>query len=560
MADILADNIISPVSTYLSVDFTGATGSSPSFKDPFTAAFFFHTGVVGTPKFPTAVPLATGAGQLASAYEADWYNRIHTIPHSLALGTVLQLTQRTVEVWNANFSSRTLTAIPFFDVTGIQISGGLGILPQTYGPLRTSIFTFTIDVIGPPRIDAIYFFDFGSEAPSVVITGDRAVVFAYEPQRPTIERISFLTDVLESYNGTEQRIALRTSPRLMYIYDYLLPDAVDYSRALNTMSGNIGNGFAVPVWWDLRTLTADVAPAATVVKCSTAFADFRDGGLALLWRSPQDFEVLQIATVSPTQLNLAFPTSGSSSALTTLCMPLVISFLSDPVENSRTPNNKGTVRATWEAFDTPDRATPDGSITMYKGLPLVDDLNFTDGNSSEGFGQGTARIDSGIGPIAFIRKRFPKLSFQKGWAAQSLTTLAALRGLLYALRGRQRSFYMPTFREDFVLAAGVAPSDASLTVKPVDYNRFVTPVEPLKNLAVYLKNGSVYYREILAAVPSGLNEALTLDASFGVAFQPADVLRISYLVRCRFDSDDIDIRHNDLRQGDVQMPVVGVTA
>src|SRR5690606_652011 len=154
--------------------------------------------------------VANWGGAVLRTFEGDFYERIHVLPGTFVLGNVLQTATRTFEVWNAHFTSKTLSAINEVGTEGIALTGGPGDPPIVYGPLRSAVYTATVGLDGPLSINASYEFDFAAaNNVFVVLTGARAVIFAFEPQLPITERLEWLTDLQESYGGAEQRIMVR---------------------------------------------------------------------------------------------------------------------------------------------------------------------------------------------------------------------------------------------------------------------------------------------------------------------------------------------------------------
>lgn len=502
-------------------------------------------------------------GGLMRTFDADWYDRIHVIPLAFDLGNVLQNQTRTAEVWNANFVNRTLNAITETGTDGITLTGGPGTPPVVYLPLQSEIYTFTVTLDGPLAIDASYLFDFDTQDLTVTLVGNRAIVFAFEPQLPVTEILEWRTDLLESYGGAEQRIMVRHRPRQKFDFTYLLSARNEISRALNGLYGRVGGVFAVPLWWDVRNLTSDVSLGATTIPVVTDYADFRAAGFAILWRASDDFEVIEIDTVSPTQLTLTRPTDQAHPALTTYVIPVHRCLAADPVDSARRANGVTTIDVEWQSQDPTDLSALDGELTLYRGLPVLNDLNFMEGDEvAEPIESKAVVIDNKTGPSArSYRRRFPRIVTAKGWQPETSAELWAIRKLIYALRGRQRSFWLPSFREDFVLTATVGASATTLLVEPVDYERFIDTNEPLGDIAIYLNNGSVFFREVTDVQPGGGGtEQLTISASLGVTVNPADILRISYLMRARLDTDAISITHSGLGRAQITVPVVGVLA
>jgi hypothetical protein len=356
---------------------------------------------------------------------------------------------------------------------------------------------------------------------------------------------------------------VRHRPRRKFQMDYLISQRNEVSRALNGLYGRVGGVFAVPIWWDVRNLTSDVSIGGTTVFVDTNYADFRDGGFAILWRASDDFEVVEIDTVSPTQFTLTRPTDQAHPSLTTVVMPVERCLIADETPTTRRPNGVTSIEARWESEEPRDLSATDGELTIYRGLPVLGDLNFVDGNEvAEPIQSKAVVIDNKSGPAAkSYRRRFPRIISAKGWQPETPAELWAVRKLLHALRGRQRSFWLPTFREDFVLTATVGPAATTMLVEFVDYERFIDTNEPLGDIAIYLNNGTTFFREVTNVEPGiGGTEQLTISSALGITVNPSDVLRISYLVRSRLDTDSVTITHDGLGRARIVAPTVGVLA
>ena len=71
------------------------------------------------------------------------------------------------------------------------------------------------------------------------------------------EKLSFQTDIIQSYSGKEQRIKVRQYPRKFYTYNY---DAMDkfqaeWVRAILRIGQN--EIYYIPMWQDVIHLTED---------------------------------------------------------------------------------------------------------------------------------------------------------------------------------------------------------------------------------------------------------------------------------------------------------------
>ena len=141
----------------------------------------------------------------------------------------------------------------------------------------------------------------------------------------------------------------------------------------------------------------------------------------------------------------------------------------------------------------------------------------------------------------------------KGFEADTDLESWELRKLLYGINGKQTSFYLPSYRNDFQIAGTIAAGSTSLRVTDVGYEKFIDGTVPYAAVMIQLHDASAiggetkFFRTIsVTSTPLPGEEILTLDSPIdpGTAVDPSDVLRISYLYLSRFATDKIQITHN----------------
>lgn len=508
-------------------------------------------------------------GYVCGGYESALYGRIHIIPTSVALGNVLQETIFFVEVWNAFFTGQTLDSIVGTNATGIQVSSPNppGAPPAAFPALSSFIYSVTVSEDGPAAIDAEFTFDFTVEAPVLSITGTRIVAFTFQAERPIEEALEFKTDVMESYNGSEQRVRVRNLARQLFEMNFVESRDQARSTMINTVMGHQGKFYAIPLWHFSRNLLQDAAINDTTIFVDTTFADFRSTTaeqeyLVILYRDFNDFEIAQVALggVSSGQIDLERELQQNHNALETAVIPLQIMLAQDPVEWSLSPN--GVIRANMKliAEEVTDLSITDGELTIYRGLPVFTGFNFVDETLDEGVQAKYELFDTGSGIFDAIERRdVPEYRSQKGFETQTAEDSWDLRRLLYAMRGQQRTFWMPTWRNDFQVVDVINDTDVSMTVADAGHRRFIGTQEPLSSIMILLPDGTQYFREITGMTAGGPGEeVIAFTPSLGVTLNPEDIYMVSYMYRARFGSDRIGIRHRFQDITRVRVPVIGV--
>ncbi|MEE8551594.1 MAG: hypothetical protein V3T08_10115 [Gemmatimonadota bacterium] len=519
------------------------------------------------PAIGTSSSLGVLSGVICGGFEEQLYDRIHLIPGSFLLGNVLSEESRDFEVWNAfRRVSQTLAVINQIGTVGLTLVEPSS-PPLVFPPLASFDYSIIIGTDGPAAIDASYEFDFTIQAPTLLVTGTRVVTFAHCPQRPIREGLEFKTNILEAYGGGEQRIRVRKLPRQQFEYRYLLADQFERAFALNAIAGFHGRPFAIPVFIFLRSLLADAAINDTVIQVDTTNADFRDSTatdprLIILWRDFNDFEIAQVAQggIAPGSITLERPLDKAHDAVDTIVMPVQIMLGRDPAEFGRSPTNVTTLAIGWLSEEVADLGDL-SSLPTHDGLPVLADLNFMGRTLDEKVTRKYTLFDSGSGSFeAILGRAISELGTVKGFEAKGAADTFTLRKVLYGLNGKQTTFFLPSFRDDFNLITTIGAADLNIEVSPSDYVRFLDTQDPWGDIMIQLKDGTQFFRNVTSAVEAvgPPREILTIDASLGQVVTADDVNFICYLHRARFNSDKIELEHTRIGEISARIPVAGV--
>jgi hypothetical protein len=116
---------------------------------------------------------------------------------------------------------------------------------------------------------------------------------------PIEEAQLYWTDILPSYNAHEQRVQLRLNPRVRLRYRLLLADAEQAARFERDIWGLGALRVYVPFWQDAALLESPAAPSDDFLVLDALTRRFVAEGLALIWRDPQNYEIVEIAAVNP---------------------------------------------------------------------------------------------------------------------------------------------------------------------------------------------------------------------------------------------------------------------
>jgi len=199
-----------------------------------------------------------------------------------------------------------------------------------------------------------------------------------------------------------------------------------------------------------------------------------------------------------------------------------------------TENDIGAPTADTSAFST------------YNSKVLLDGFNFIRGQMAETFQQKVSFIDNNTG---IISQNTPwetnKRAHVKGFIVKTREDLWNVRRLMYAIRGRQVSFYIPTFMEDVTPTQNLVNGVDTMDISWIGYDRFIDSGDSKNVFKITFTDGTSLVREIQSSSQlSGTEERLTLDTTWPADRNVSEIQRVQFYELVRFDTDDIRIEHD----------------
>jgi hypothetical protein len=368
------------------------------------------------------------------------------------------------------------------------------------------------------------------------------------------EVLEWRTDVLQARAG-EQRIALRSRPREILTLRHRV-DALGLARAAELVRAGFAGDWQVPLWHMTVQPHQDLAQGAPEIMLETSVSDFRAGGLAVLGIDGGEAHVFQIAAVLADRLVLADPQALQLPAATVAGHRITVAPVrpgrtSSPVEIERRRQSDGTVTASLLLQDAPDLTAP--SLPSYLGRPVQTDPSLIRRPLAASLRRAVEYIDNGYGPVVVepLRDGFER-SETLTLKAQGAAARWALRRWLWSLRGRQASFWLPTWGHELHLRSAMTSGSTLMRVAPV-----AALTAYLGRSILIELSGALRFRTITAAAEDGADHRLTLSSSLG---EPVPLgTKSHFLTAVRADADRVEIQHGPAAS-EVTLPVIEVTA
>ena len=493
----------------------------------------------------------------------DWFETFHVVPRSFDFGNLLSDQSVPIEVFCSFRRPPQREWTSFVNNAGAGVTlVGLPSLPTQMDPLSGIQMTLLVDANGAPFVDDTLDFGFsGIGTIFVSIMIQRLVLWGLVPESPFRETLSFRTNVKTKEEGKEQRAKMRKNPRQSWDYRYLMDEGPEAQTLENLLFDFHALNFGVPVWdEDTETTTVTAAAATSIDVGSTEYRDFRVGGFAGIIEGQTIFDVLEITALTATLIDFTTPTTNGYP-IGTKVYPMSISRAPARTPGSRYLVNLRNKSIKFTANNNDVDLADLGPFSTFNGKLLLDVGNVVRGQTSpEANVRRLDMIDGQVGRVfqdsAWDRDR---RRYQFTMRAAGRQALWEMRGMVHAISGRWKSFYVPTAENAFTPVANLGNGSNTLDVTNVGYTQFVRSRQAKNVIRVTTTDGSVLLRTILSStVIDADTEQLTLDGNWPQEYPPAEVLRIEYVEKVRMDTDDVNFDHDQGNITRMAVPLITV--
>lgn len=369
--------------------------------------------------------------------------------------------------------------------------------------------------------------------------------WTYWPRAPMGETLEWLTDVIISDNGTEDRAQLRVTPRQSVSMTSTIPFA-DQPRVKNILWQNRAGQWLVPFWPHVQEVGAIPAGEWTLT-LPTEYVDFRDYSLALIWQSPTQFQIVGIDRITDdTTIVLTQPTEAFTAALV---MPIRRGF--SPGDPSRRFNGRrSTVQMTFVMEE--NRQLTVGAPAQYLGSDIYYDVGLLEGGGlDETLTSEFDLHDEALGRVSYgtewLHPR-PRRPFRR--LVDTLEEAWGLREWFHRRAGRLRPFWHPSFEADLIPVSTGALT-TTLLVRSDEYLRSAADRD---HIAVQTAAGWLPRAITNATQIDPATVQLTLSSS--LAINASAILRVSWLGLWRIDADRVEFNWGAARICQIGVPVL----
>lgn len=484
----------------------------------------------------------------------DFFNKIHLQYQSVDLGNIVSTQNLSFYIFNAYFEPRTLEDVLEEGGDGLVLTQPVD-PPLIYNPFQQYVYQLSVSTDGPPTVDAVYTFQFDNRDYILTVVGNRLVLFPYEPDDGITEQLQWASDVIEAYDGTEQRMSLRGAPRQRIEFSVFTEEGSLDTRLRSLLFDWMSRVYGLPVWWEMRRLNSEHIAGTDTLDVSTLYGDFRLSGLVMIYQDEDTYEVIGIEDMDATSITLQSQLVNSYTAKAVV-MPVRTAYMAQQASRNRTPTNEGTLtNVAFTTIQNVNIADTTGQTT-YAGKVFLADANYMDESMNETWEKRVTIIDAVTGlQYQISGTDRARMGLPKRWITRnSLQEVWRIRRLLHYLDGNRRSFYLPSGRNDLVLAQTIAADTPTIRVEHCNFTSLYKNRKPFNDLRVVLKDGQTFVRAIEDSNIDGDFEVLSLSSPLlGVPIFVEQVERIEFVSLVRISNDRAKLLHR--RAGTAQIDI-----
>ncbi|OAL78981.1 hypothetical protein AY606_06015 [Acinetobacter sp. SFB] len=383
------------------------------------------------------------------------------------------------------------------------------------------------------------------------------------PLLSSTERLEWMTEVHESYGGSEDRYPLRDTPRQILSFNY-----VQMRKAMGDMfhmlSANLRGQWGIPLRQVKRAIPDIVDDdylilytTATIadLRVGFAFIESREGGQVveiiergryiIIQEEIRDPETDEIIQELETEYQDGFRLAANITATNAVMMPLRICIIDgDASVNAGGFWSNASMVFRVLAEDLPEHS---GDIPVqYKDNDIYFKPLLLDGDSIEiSMSQHQNVVDNSVGSFqsfthhSKVKQSKPFKSLIRTW-----DEFQEFRRFLFRRGGRYRPFWLPLYEKQLnILNTGYISTSLSTNTKYlVEADR--------KHIAVKRKDGSWTAHEITARTGGSLTVSPSINA------QRNDIQTICYMGLYRFDADQLEFQFLGAGISQVTVPIL----
>lgn len=477
----------------------------------------------------------------------DYYYRIWVIPAVMQVNNPRTNIDIPFQIWNAYPYPNTLQSITGTGLDGLELDVAEG---DPFRSVELRTVNLQIKPSAPLTIDALFIFGFDMGEGTFEFTATRAYIVEGVPEVPIVEVWAWLTDVIASDDNTEQRIALRDSPRRRFTETLTFDTAEAVRDQLATMYGQYGGVVLVPLYQYQTRIKQPVTIGDTAIYINVDRTEVRAGAYVFI-AGKDGAQLAKVSSVETDHIVLEEPAQYDYGTKT-IVMPLVPGLMQTGTSFRRSaPNQSGIVELSVQESEPMLpflRSTNTQTLTEFDGLPILERRPIGT-EFDDTFDTGLELIDYETGNIGTRNSwAFGQIQGTRQFLCQRIwepNDWDYWKVFLDYCRGKANPFLICSNRPDIVLATPPVADGATMVFAGSTYSTVYSANDAFKRVAIITAAGT-HLAKILSVTSGDDGDTVTFTPAFPNAEGWDDIQEVSFMLKCRLSSDEVTLTHQAL--------------
>ena len=401
------------------------------------------------------------------------------------------------------------------------------------------------------------------------------------------EKYEFKTDIITSYTGTEQRIALRNEPRHYLSYDYtaMKPFEAQWLRAVARMKQS--TTLYIPMWHTPVYLTEEALVDSKYFKIEeTSMFDLRNSQAVMVFKEDSvkdinhyyrtvsygDGGVVGLYKKLNSPLNpknaYVYPLIKCSLQPIT-SLKYVFSNGTDVTINFEDLQEKSPIivpnKYLYDYYDNYKGRNPYNIPYKYNGsdvLTLAPQW-IEDSSVTLDIQKQTVKLDNDIGVFSYDSKN--DLSYDKNNYSLILMNKAEINNMVkffYRVKGKYKSFYMPSWVNDFTSCFDIQAGNNFIYTEFDSLYKYYLSNSRKNKIIIFTKDFKSYILNVMSLTYEIIGNIkygkLLLSSPIDMNLPLSNIKMMSYFNHVRLDDDTLQLNYESTQVAQVDITTMEV--
>jgi len=353
-----------------------------------------------------------------------------------------------------------------------------------------------------------------------------------------LERLEWLTDILPSTSGVEQRRAARPTPR-RFVEITVHPTNAERTFLDLILHSMGGETWLFPLWFDKGRLSATAASGQKRIAFDNTFREFTVGGLALLYRDTFTYEVVEISAQDDTGINVV-SNLGSAWGKGAAIYPLRRAISGADTSLGALTSRVGESVLLFQINEANPYPEIAPNALLHLGTPVMTIAPNRKATITTDHTRMIDKRDGTTGLVELTDNTGRSFSAQAhNWMIVGREAQSAFRSMLYWMRGRQRAVWLPTYNDDVTLSRPAVVGAVNLDINKIGMG-YVGGVKPGREKIRF--GSQIVSLTQMGGAQSAQEERLRISAGLATALPKGR--SGSFMDIARLDSDTLELHHH----------------